>query len=36
MEELLPKEVDSNWGEQERIIRMRNPSVFVVEAIKLY
>jgi hypothetical protein len=34
MEELLPKEADPEWGEQEKRIRMRYPSVLVVEAVK--
>ncbi len=34
MEELLPKQIDHKWGEQEKRIRMRYPSVLVVEATK--
>ena len=35
MEELLPKQADPKWSEQEKRIRMRYPSVLVVEAIKM-
>lgn len=33
-EELLPKQIDLNWDENEKHIRMRYPSVFVIESIK--
>jgi len=34
IEELLPKKVDSDWDENEKGLRMRYPSVIVIEAIK--
>ena len=34
MEELFPKKPDPDWGEQEKRIRMRYPSVLVMEAVK--
>jgi ubiquinone/menaquinone biosynthesis C-methylase UbiE len=35
MEELLPKAEDTDWGETEKLIRMRFPSVLVMEAKKI-
>jgi ubiquinone/menaquinone biosynthesis C-methylase UbiE len=34
LEELLPMQIDLNWDENEKKIRMRYPSVIVIEAIK--